>query len=168
MIIIYLSPEQQGLWYTFGSLAALSGLAELGFTLLISQLVSHEFSSLGLKSGYVIGKKHARDKLFSLIKFSLKMYFYIIPAACIILTVGGTYILIDQPPEIRFAWIIFSIVSAISLLVSNHLREGLHSEPISLGSTRRAIILENSNFFSFFIRKIKKKLSLIINQRESL
>ena len=118
MIIIYLSAEQQGVWYTFGSLAALSGLAELGFTLLISQLVSHEFSSLSLKKGFVIGKSSARDKLFSLIRFSLKMYIFIIPAACIILTLGGTFILIDQPHEIRLAWIIFSIISALSLLVS--------------------------------------------------
>jgi len=46
------------------------------------------------------------------------MYLIIVPLACIILTLGGSFILIDQPQSIKTAWIAFSIISALSLLVS--------------------------------------------------
>ena len=117
-IVIFLSAEDQGLWYTFLSLSALSALAELGFTLLISQLVSHEFDGLSFRHGFIRGKKNLRDKLFSLIRFSIKLYVVIVPFAAIILLVAGLFILSNELFLTKIAWILFAFISALSLLVS--------------------------------------------------
>ena len=42
----YLSPEEQGYYYTFGSIVALQVFFELGLTGIITQFVAHEASHL--------------------------------------------------------------------------------------------------------------------------
>ena len=43
-IINYLTIVEQGYWYTFLSLGALTVFAELGFTTIITQFISHEYA----------------------------------------------------------------------------------------------------------------------------
>lgn len=44
LLPLYVTPEEQGIWYTFAGLAALSTFADLGFTNIILQFSAHEFS----------------------------------------------------------------------------------------------------------------------------
>ena len=48
-IPLYLTQEEQGYWYTFSSVAALSVFADLGFSNIILQFAAHEFAFLKFK-----------------------------------------------------------------------------------------------------------------------
>ena len=77
-LIRYLNPSTQGLWYTFGSLGALTIFAELGFLTIITQFVSHEFAFLQNENGKVVGPYEKLNRFFGLIRFSLKFYSLIV------------------------------------------------------------------------------------------
>ncbi len=90
-IIQFLTPEQQGLWVTFLSLSALTIFAELGFTTIITQFVSHEYAKLAIENGVIVGDPHYRNRLFGLIQYALKLYVIVVPIAMIILGVVGYF-----------------------------------------------------------------------------
>jgi len=117
-IISFLSPEEQGLWYTFGSLGALTVFAEMGFTSIITQFVSHEYAHLKERNGFLTGKMEARDKLVSLIRYALKFYLIVVPFAIVILYFVGKYFLVDVSSDVFLLWMIFSITGGIQLIVS--------------------------------------------------
>lgn len=117
-ILLYLDEIEQGYWFVFGSLSAISVLAELGFTRIITQFVSHEFSHLEINKGFIRGQYKQIDRLISLIRYSFRVYLVIIPVAFIIVWTWGLYILNDAPTEIIISWSFFAIVSSIKLLLS--------------------------------------------------
>jgi len=66
LIPLYLSPEQQGYWYLFGSLAALSIFADLGFSNIILQFSAHEYAFLHFtNTGLLDGEEIYLKKLGS-------------------------------------------------------------------------------------------------------
>lgn len=117
-IISYLSPEDQGLWYTFLSLGALTVFAEMGFTAIITQFVSHEYAHLKERNGFLTGKMQARDRLVSLVRYALKFYLFVIPFAIIVLYGVGKYFLVNVSSDVFLLWMIFSVTGGIQLLVS--------------------------------------------------
>lgn len=117
-VVFFLSPEMQGIWFTFFSLSMISVAAELGFTLLITQLLSHEFTQVRLMNGFIFGKKEFVDKFFSLIKYSLKIYCVIIPIALLISIIAGLIVFGEQSQEVKLIWVLFSIISCFSLMNS--------------------------------------------------
>ena len=69
------SPEVQGFYYTFDSLLALQSFVELGFFLVIINVASHEWASLGLDStGCIVGEPQALSRLVSLGRLIFKWY----------------------------------------------------------------------------------------------
>src|SRR5215469_146342 len=54
LIARFLSPAEQGYYYTFGSLVALQIVFELGFSFVILQLASHERARLSFSRDYDI------------------------------------------------------------------------------------------------------------------
>lgn len=73
LIPIFLSPTQQGYWYLFGSISALSMLADLGFTNIILQYSAHEFAHLAFEpKGNLVGEDIHLKKLGSFLRFTLK------------------------------------------------------------------------------------------------
>jgi len=117
-IISYLSPEDQGLWYTFLSLGALTVFAEMGFTSIITQFVSHEYTHLNEINGFLKGNTQSRDKLVSLVRYALKFYLILIPLAIVLLYFVGKYFLTDASSEVFLLWMVFSVAGGIQLLVS--------------------------------------------------
>jgi len=81
LIMIYLSPEQQGIWYTFTNLAALSVFADLGFTTIVSIFVSHEYAKLFFSQGRIAGEPYAVDRFISLSRAAIRGYAVVVPAA---------------------------------------------------------------------------------------
>src|SRR5688572_3707561 len=55
LIASQLTPQVQGYYYTFASLVALQGFAELGLGIVIVQFASHEWAFLSLDRGRVVG-----------------------------------------------------------------------------------------------------------------
>jgi len=79
--------EVQGFYYTFGSLIALQSFVELGFSLVISNFASHEWSKLHLdRNGRIEGNPDALSRLVSLGRFVFKWY---AAAALIFLVFAG-------------------------------------------------------------------------------
>jgi O-antigen/teichoic acid export membrane protein len=73
LIPLFLSPEQQGYWYLFGSLSALSIFADLGFSNIILQFSAHEFAYLHfLDNGLLAGDETNLKKLGSFFRFVIK------------------------------------------------------------------------------------------------
>ncbi len=117
-IIYFLTPEEQGLWYTFLSLGALTVFAEMGFTAIITQFVSHEYAHFKERDGFLIANMEARDKLVSLVRYALKFYLIVIPFAIVILFFVGKYFLTDVNATVFLLWMVFSVTGGIQLLVS--------------------------------------------------
>lgn len=75
LIAKFLSPAEQGYYYTFGSLVALQIVFELGFSYVILQLASHERSELSISSDYEIsGAPVAHARLASVLQKSVRWY----------------------------------------------------------------------------------------------
>jgi O-antigen/teichoic acid export membrane protein len=75
LIARFLSPAEQGYYYTLGSLVALQIVFELGFSYVILQLASHERAELSISSDYQIsGAPIAHARLASVIQKSVRWY----------------------------------------------------------------------------------------------
>jgi O-antigen/teichoic acid export membrane protein len=69
------SPEVQGVYYTFSSLIALQAFFELGFYVVILSIASHEWASLRLgEDGRIVGDAAAHSRLVSLGRLIFKWY----------------------------------------------------------------------------------------------
>lgn len=119
-IVNYLTLEQQGYWYTFLSLGALATFAELGFTTIITQFISHEYAHLSEVNGKLSGDSSRIDRTISLVKFSFKFYLIITVAAFIVLSVFGIFFLtkITNSLPLLITWVAYSFTGAFLLLVS--------------------------------------------------
>jgi O-antigen/teichoic acid export membrane protein len=116
--ILYLSPQDQGLWYTFGGLGALTTFAELGFTQIISQFISQEYAHLSYYNGEIYGSQYAVEKFFSLIRYAIQFYLIIIPTAMVFLIIIGFYFFLNEMYYVFIAWCIYSFSGGISLVIS--------------------------------------------------
>jgi O-antigen/teichoic acid export membrane protein len=116
--ILCLSPHDQGLWYTFGSLGALTTFAELGFTQIVTQFISHEYAHLSYDNGKIRGSLQSLDKFFSLIRYAILFYLIIIPTAVILLIIMGFYFFSTEKYYVFTAWCIYSFSGGMSLGVS--------------------------------------------------
>lgn len=75
LIARFLSPAEQGYYYTFGSLVALQIVFELGFSFVVLQLASHERSCLHISDSYEItGDPIAHARLASVLQKSVRWY----------------------------------------------------------------------------------------------
>jgi hypothetical protein len=75
LIARFLSPAEQGYYYTFGSLVALQIVFELGFSFVILQMASHERAQLSISIDYELtGDPIAHARLASVIQKSVRWY----------------------------------------------------------------------------------------------
>jgi hypothetical protein len=75
LIARFLSPAEQGYYYTFGSLVALQIIFELGFSFVILQLASHERARLSISPEQEItGDVVAHARLASVLQKSVRWY----------------------------------------------------------------------------------------------
>jgi hypothetical protein len=75
LIIHYLSPIEQGYYYTLLSLVSLQMIFELGFSFVILQLAAHETARLTLSpSGQIEGDIVARRRLAAVFQLTVKWY----------------------------------------------------------------------------------------------
>ena len=87
LIATYLSPAQQGFYYTFASLIALQSFFELGFVIVITNVASHEWAKLTLTpTGQITGNAEALSRLVSLGRLVFK--WYAIASIAFVLLVG--------------------------------------------------------------------------------
>lgn len=117
-ILNFLLPEEQGLWYTFISLGALKVFAELGFTSIITQFVSHEYANVQENRKLIIGDYESVNRFFSLIRYSIKLYLIIVPLAISLMIIIGLFYFKSNDLNTILAWCFYSLIGGISLLLS--------------------------------------------------
>lgn len=118
LIPLYLTLDEQGYWYTFTSLAALSVFADLGFGAIVLQFAAHEFSSLRFGEGNrIIGDSVHIQRLASFFRFTIKWNTRVIFIAFPLISVGGYIFLSTRGStnvvEWQEAWLLYSCVSAV-------------------------------------------------------
>lgn len=106
LIARFLSPAEQGYYYTFGSLVALQIIFELGFSFVILQLASHERAQLSISPEYEIsGEETAHDRLASVIQKSVRWYSVAaVLMAATLLPAGFYFFSAHEHPGQAVAW----------------------------------------------------------------
>ncbi|MBS1813483.1 MAG: hypothetical protein JSS87_01270 [Acidobacteria bacterium] len=106
LIARFLSPVEQGFYYTFGSLVAIQIVFELGFSYVVLQMASHEKAHLTISADYEItGDPVALSRLASVIQKSLR--WYSVAAVClfsVLLPVGFRFFSTSQAGVSNSVW----------------------------------------------------------------
>lgn len=101
-----LSPFEQGYYYTFGSLVAMQLIFELGFSVVILQLATHEAAHLSLSlDGHISGPPLPHARLASILRKSLKWYTVAsLLMAAIVIPAGWHFFSANPDPAHPVAW----------------------------------------------------------------
>lgn len=112
-IPLFLTSEDQGFWYTFTGLSALSIFADLGFTAIILQFSAHEYAFLKIEDGRLVGDEHHLARISSLFKFVLRWSSIMILVVFPIIAIIGIFMFIDKSESLYWLipWFIYLIAS---------------------------------------------------------
>lgn len=118
----YLSPNEQGYYYTFASILALQLFFELGLTGIITQYAAHEFAHLKWGSNYqLIGDEYYKSRLSSLLRFCVKWFAIIAIIFFFILLIVGFLFFkkfnVNVDIEWQKPWIILCLATALNLFI---------------------------------------------------
>jgi hypothetical protein len=120
---IFLTKSIQGYWYSFGSISAMSVLANLGFTTIILQFAAHECAFLKFSANSDIeGDEMHLQRLFSFFQYILKRTILLVLISFPILFVVGFFILSsDKSTDLSvwlLPWIIYIVFSGLNFLLA--------------------------------------------------
>ena len=106
LIARFLSPAEQGYYYTFGSLVALQIVFELGFSFVILQMASHERAHLTISpEQQVSGDPVAHGRLASVIQMSVRWYSVAaVLMVCALVPAGLHFFAAHQPAGAPVTW----------------------------------------------------------------
>ena len=111
----FISQQVQGYWYTFGSLSAMSVLADLGFTTIVIQFAAHEYAFVTKnQNGFLEGEPKNIFRLFSFFRFVVKRSLFIVSISFPIILLIGIYVLQSDGHLHFFEWIIPWIIFILS------------------------------------------------------
>src|SRR6266852_7371884 len=92
LILRFLSPVEQGYYYTLLSLVALQTVFELGFSFVILQMAAHECAHLTLhRDGRVEGDPIAHARLASILQKTFRWYLVAAVILCVSLLPAGVF-----------------------------------------------------------------------------
>lgn len=122
LIAKWLTPEEQGFYYTFSSVLALQVIFELGLSFVVMQFSSHEMATMKFTSkGVLNGDAVAKSRLRSLLLLVLKWYGAIsLLIILIILPLGWAFFTINQDKSTviwQSSWCLLIISAALNVLI---------------------------------------------------
>ncbi len=118
-----LSPAEQGYYYTFGSLVALQIVFELGFSVVILQLATHEVAHLTIDTAdRIFGPEAAHSRLASILRKAVKWYSAAaVLMACFLIPVGWHFFSSTpdtlHPVAWRLPWICVVLASSLTFQI---------------------------------------------------
>jgi hypothetical protein len=119
-----LSPAEQGYYYTFGSLVAMQLIFELGFSVVILQLATHEVAHLTLSpSGQITGPVVPHARLASVLRKSVRWYSVAsLLMACALIPIGWHFFATNARPGTasvgwRLPWIAVVLASSVTFQI---------------------------------------------------
>lgn len=127
LIPLFLSPTQQGFFYTFASVLALQVFFELGLNQVIIQLVSHDAAHLTIQDdGKVIGDAARIHRLYGLV--SLLRRWYGVAAVLFVVLAGGAgwVFFVTKGSDLPMTqwgavWVVLVLFTSINLFLSPRL-----------------------------------------------
>jgi hypothetical protein len=121
----FLRPEEQGYYYTFGSILALQVFFELGLAYVIMQSVSHEKAHLDWTpdDARVVGDPVSKIRLASLLRLALKWYAVVAILVTAVLIPAGFWFFTSSPADgaavaWRIPWLLLVALTALNLVVT--------------------------------------------------
>ena len=123
-IATFLTGEEQGFYYTFGSILAIQVFFELGFTGIMTQYVAHEAVHLNLNDSFLYeGESKYKSRLAYLVRFCVKWYtvvalLFFIVVTCIGLFYFYKYDQTNGGVEWKAPWLLLTVSTAIKLFQS--------------------------------------------------
>jgi len=120
LIARFLTPSEQGYYYTFSSLVALQIIFELGFSFVILQLAAHERALLKIQSnGTVEGDPVSHSRLASILQKAVRWYTVgAVLMATVLLPVGFHFFLVHRQPgnpvSWQFPWIVVVLAATLT------------------------------------------------------
>lgn len=120
LILHFLTPVEQGYYYTLLSLVALQMVFELGFSFVILQLAAHETAHLTLHSdGRIEGEAAARARLASVFQLTVKWYLRAAVALAVVLVpLGIVFFSRKTAPGVHVAWLGPWVTAAVAVSIS--------------------------------------------------
>jgi uncharacterized membrane protein len=106
VIARYLTPSEQGYYYTFYSLVALQIVFELGFSFVVLQLAAHERAQLSfLPGGEIVGDAVAHSRLASVLQKCVRWYVAAgVLMACVLIPAGLYFFSSHQRSGAPLGW----------------------------------------------------------------
>lgn len=123
-IATFLTGEEQGFFYTFGSILAIQVFFELGFTGIMTQYVAHEVVHLQINDSYCYnGESRYKSRLAYLVRFCTKWYSVIAALFLIVvIIVGFVYFQKFGNTEVtvnwKGPWLLLTFSTAVKLFQS--------------------------------------------------
>ena len=124
LIPIFLSPQVQGYWFTFISVAALSIFADLGFTNIILQFSAHEFAFLEFRNMRLVPLKEEYIahlyRISSLFRFMLSWVTIISVISFPVIFFAGYKLFIQKHDFVDWLtpWMLYTLASALSFIIN--------------------------------------------------
>ncbi len=110
-----LSLEQQGYYYTLNSLIGISTFGDLGFSLIVIQFASHEWSRLRLNpGGAVTGDARSLNRLGDLKRLALR-YYSVASLACSVPMMGAAFASLGTGGAVPWIWPWVSLCALVIL-----------------------------------------------------
>jgi O-antigen/teichoic acid export membrane protein len=123
LIARFLSPAEQGYYFTFGSLVALQIIFELGFSYVILQMASHERAHLSISDDLEItGDPIAHARLASVIQKSVRWYSVAAVLLAVALVTAGfqffsTHQHLGQTVAWRLPWCCVALMATLTFQI---------------------------------------------------
>jgi O-antigen/teichoic acid export membrane protein len=120
LIARFLSPAEQGYYYTFGSLVALQIVFELGFSFVILQMASHERAHLEIApNGTLTGNPAAHARLASVLQKAVRWYSSAAAVLAVFLLLAGfRFFSRHQQTGVNVHWHLPWIVAAVAAAIT--------------------------------------------------
>lgn len=117
----FLSPDEQGYYYTFASILAIQIFFELGLFNIITQYTAYEFAHLKLDNGILIGDEYYKSRLASLLKFFIKWFSIIAVVLFFALLAAGFIFFYTYNSNLNIEWqkpwIILCLSTSLNLFI---------------------------------------------------
>ena len=148
LVVRYLTPDEQGYYYTFASLLAMQLIFELGMSYVVMQFASHEMAKLfWTDKGIIEGDDQAKARLRSLLVLVTKWYGVIaMLIILVILPIGWMFFSINHLHSnvnwhVAWVWLVFGAAINIIFLPILSLIEGCgHVTEIALLRMYQSVI----------------------------
>jgi hypothetical protein len=123
LIARFLTPVEQGYYYTFSSLVALQVFFELGFAFVVLQMASHERANLHIEEdGTIVGDATSHERLASILQTSVRWYSVMaVVMWVVLLPLGLRFFRTAHPGDSvtgwQIPWVIMATTASINLLI---------------------------------------------------